>query len=80
MDEPQDLSPALIEAINRRHLITTPLEPADLLFFFGTRHAVDEMVEAAADLWRRGIGVGPWSPAARPWARRMTKPRSWPAG
>ena len=45
---------ALIEAINRRLLITTPLEPADLLFVFGTRHGVAEFVEAAADLWRRG--------------------------
>lgn len=54
MDEPAGLSRRLIETINRRHLITTPLEPADLLFFFGTRHAVDEMVQAAVDLWRRG--------------------------
>lgn len=48
------LTAELIDTINRRHLIATPLEPADLLFFFGTRHAVDEMVAASADLWRRG--------------------------
>lgn len=54
MDEDAALDPALIEAINRRHLITTPVEPADLLFVFGTRHGVDAFVEAAADLWRRG--------------------------
>ena len=45
---------ALIEAINCRHLITTPVEPADLLFVFGTRHGVAEFVADSAVLWRRG--------------------------
>jgi uncharacterized SAM-binding protein YcdF (DUF218 family) len=49
-----ELSDELIEAINRQHLIRTPLEPADLLFVFGTRHGVGEFVEAAAELWRGG--------------------------
>lgn len=49
-----ELTDALIAQINRDHLITTPLEPADLLFVFGTRHGVAEFVEAAAGLWRDG--------------------------
>jgi hypothetical protein len=32
---------AEIAAINARHLIETPLRPADLLFVFGTREDVD---------------------------------------
>jgi len=55
MTEAEDtLDAALIEAINRRHLITTPVEPADLLFVFGTRHGVAEFVEDTVSLWRRG--------------------------
>lgn len=49
-----ELTDALIAQINRDHLITTPLEPADLLFVFGSRHGVPELVEAAAGLWRQG--------------------------
>lgn len=43
-----------IAEINRRHLIETPLVPADLLFVFGTRE--DDMLRAdtAARLWREG--------------------------
>ena len=33
-----------IAAINARHLVDTPLRPADLLFVFGTRQDVDERV------------------------------------
>jgi uncharacterized SAM-binding protein YcdF (DUF218 family) len=45
---------AEIAAINATHLIDTPLEPADLLFVFGTR--VDEALraETACRLWREG--------------------------
>lgn len=43
-----------IAAINARHLIDTPLQPADLLFVFGTRWDVDERVAEAARLWRVG--------------------------
>ena len=46
---------AEIARINAEHLITTPLRPADLLFIFGTRHGVAETVDAAVDLWRRGL-------------------------
>lgn len=49
------LSEDLIAEINRDHLITTPIEPADLLFVFGTRHGVPEFVDAAARLWRDGF-------------------------
>ena len=45
---------AEIAAINARHLVDTPLQPADLLFVFGTRQDVDERVAEAARLWRGG--------------------------
>ena len=46
----------LVARINAEHLmVTTPLRPADLLFVFGTRRAARETVEAAVDLWRRGL-------------------------
>lgn len=54
MTESSPVTAELVERINREHLISTPLEPADLLFVFGTRHGVSEFVDAAADLWRRG--------------------------
>ena len=46
---------AEIAAINATHLITTQLEPADLLFVFGTRE--DEVLRAqtACRLWRDGL-------------------------
>jgi uncharacterized SAM-binding protein YcdF (DUF218 family) len=43
-----------IAEINVRHLIETPLEPADLLFVFGTREDVDVRVDEACRLWRAG--------------------------
>jgi uncharacterized SAM-binding protein YcdF (DUF218 family) len=43
-----------IAEINRRHLIETPLVPADLLFMFGTREDVALRAETAARLWREG--------------------------
>ncbi|VIO76856.1 hypothetical protein CI1B_67340 [Bradyrhizobium ivorense] len=48
-------SEAEIAAINARHLIETPLKPADLLFVFGTRADVAERVDAAVRLWRGGF-------------------------
>ena len=42
-----------IARINAEHLISTPLRPADLLFVFGGRHGVDEVIAAAVDLWQR---------------------------
>ncbi|WP_050631071.1 YdcF family protein [Bradyrhizobium viridifuturi] len=44
-----------IAAINARHLIETPLKPADLLFVFGTRGDVAERVDTAVRLWRDGF-------------------------
>ena len=44
-----------IAAINARHLIETPLRPADLLFVFGTREDVDERVDKACRLCREGF-------------------------
>ena len=62
------ISDDLVRAINTRHLVQTPLKPADLLFVFGTREGVDEFVEAIVKLWRDGycrhilISGGPtWS-------------------
>ncbi|MCA1458367.1 YdcF family protein [Bradyrhizobium sp. BRP22] len=63
-------SEAEIAAINARHLIRTPLKPADLLFVFGTREDVDVRVDEACRLWREGFfrwsivsgGVTPGSP------------------
>ena len=48
-------SAAEIAEITARHLITTPLRPADLLFVFGTRQ--DEVVRAqtACRLWHEGM-------------------------
>jgi len=46
---------AEIAAINAAHLIETILEPADLLFVFGTREDVELRVEEACRLWREGF-------------------------
>lgn len=43
-----------VAEINRRHLIDTPLAPADLLFMFGTREDVALRADTAARLWREG--------------------------
>jgi uncharacterized SAM-binding protein YcdF (DUF218 family) len=45
---------AEIAEINATHLIRTPLEPADLLFVFGTREDVERRVDEACRLWREG--------------------------
>ena len=50
-----ELTEDLIDEINHRHLVRTPLTPADLLFVFGTRHGVVEFVDQAAELWRGGF-------------------------
>ena len=46
---------AEISEINTRHLIATPLKPADLLFVFGTRTDVARRVEEAFRLWHEGF-------------------------
>src|ERR1039457_5793954 len=46
---------AEIADINARHLISTPLKPADLLFVFGTREDVGRRVDEAFRLWREGL-------------------------
>lgn len=46
---------AEIAEINARHLIRTPIKPADLLFVFGTREDVDRRVDEAFRLWREGF-------------------------
>jgi uncharacterized SAM-binding protein YcdF (DUF218 family) len=63
-------SEAEIAEINARHLITTPIKPADLLFVFGTREDVARRVDEAFRLWREGYfrwsivsgGVTPGAP------------------
>lgn len=44
-----------IADINARHLISTPIKPADLLFVFGTREDVPRRVDEACRLWREGF-------------------------
>jgi uncharacterized SAM-binding protein YcdF (DUF218 family) len=44
-----------IAEINARHLIATPIRPADLLFVFGTREDVERRVDEAVRLWREGF-------------------------
>ena len=46
---------AEIAEINARHLISTPIKPADLLFVFGTREDVTRRVDEACRLWRNGM-------------------------
>ena len=46
---------AEIAEINARHLISTPIKPADLLFVFGTREDVARRVDEAFRLWREGF-------------------------
>jgi uncharacterized SAM-binding protein YcdF (DUF218 family) len=48
-------SEAEIAEINARHLIHTPIKPADLLFVFGTREDVARRVDEAAQLWHEGL-------------------------
>jgi uncharacterized SAM-binding protein YcdF (DUF218 family) len=54
-DGGEPISDDLVREINTRHLVTTPLRPADLLLVFGTREGVDEFVEAIIRLWRDGF-------------------------
>jgi len=52
---------AEIADINARHLIETPLRPADMLFVFGTREDIDARVDEACRLWRehyRALNTG----------------------
>jgi DUF218 domain len=44
-----------IAEINAKHLIDTPLKPADLLFVFGTREDVALRADTAVRLWREGL-------------------------
>jgi uncharacterized SAM-binding protein YcdF (DUF218 family) len=46
---------AEIAAINATHLIETALEPADLLFVFGTREDVELRADKTCHLWRGGF-------------------------
>ena len=57
MDDRHDRLPseAEIAEINEKHLIDTPLEPADLLFVFGTREDVALRAATACRLWREGL-------------------------
>jgi uncharacterized SAM-binding protein YcdF (DUF218 family) len=48
-------SAAEIADINAKHLIRTPLKPADLLFVSGTREDVTRCVDEAFRLWREGL-------------------------
>lgn len=54
-DRTQALTDDVIARINATHLATTPIEPADLLFVFGTREDVALRVAEAGRLWRAGF-------------------------
>ena len=72
MDERSQRLPTASEIaeINAKHLMQTPLRPADLLFVFGTREDVALRAETACRLWREGLfrhaivsgGVTPGAP------------------
>jgi len=49
------LTQSEIADINARHLIRTPIKPADLLFMFGTREDVGRRADEAGRLWREGL-------------------------
>jgi uncharacterized SAM-binding protein YcdF (DUF218 family) len=51
---PQLSTEAEIAEINAKHLISTPIKPADLLFMFGTREDVARRADEAIRLWRGG--------------------------
>jgi uncharacterized SAM-binding protein YcdF (DUF218 family) len=53
--EDHELTDTDIARINAEHLISTPLEPADLLFVFGQRRGDREIAEKAIELWQRGL-------------------------
>lgn len=47
------LPKALVEEINRRHLVRTTLEPSDLLFVFGTQSGQALFLREIERLWRQ---------------------------
>jgi uncharacterized SAM-binding protein YcdF (DUF218 family) len=70
---------AEIAEINARHLIATPIKPADLLFVFGTREDVERRIDEAVRLWRNGlfrwaVVSGGMTPGARLSECAMIKP------
>ena len=77
---------AEIAEINARHLITTPLKPADLLFLFGTRHDEVLRAETACGLWHEKMfrwaivsgGVTPGSHLSECAVIRTERSRSHP--
>lgn len=48
------ISLKLVSKINSEHLISTPLQPADLLFVFGTRHGTNLFIDKVTELWQGG--------------------------
>ena len=75
-----------VAEINAKHLIRTPIKPADLLFVFGTREDVARRVDEAFRLWREGLfrwsivsgGVTPGGSGTS--LTNMAKASSRPAG
>ena len=49
------LSESEIARLNAEQLVSTPLRPADLLFVFGQRRGVPQLVAAAVALWHDGL-------------------------
>ncbi|WNG32220.1 YdcF family protein [Archangium violaceum] len=50
-----NLSPDEIRKIADYVMPITPLEPAELVFVFGTPHHCEPLADAAAELWRSGM-------------------------
>ena len=46
---------AEIAEISARHFVATPINPADLLFVFGTREDIGGRADEAFRLWREGL-------------------------
>lgn len=49
------LGPEDLARITAEHLISTPLEPADLLFVFGQRRGEKEIIATAINLWQQRL-------------------------
>ncbi|MGR4864331.1 YdcF family protein [Caulobacter sp. LARHSG274] len=51
----QPVPEALLDKIERFHLVKTELRPADLLFVFGTQHSFDGFLAVISTLWAEGM-------------------------
>src|SRR6266516_685839 len=65
-----------VAEINAKHLIGTPIKPADLLFVFGTREDVARRVDEAFRRWREAFRRNAsWRNIARPTPAKTSSSR-----